>query len=220
LAGVLCVEVLQSLLALAHVGTGRHWLTPMRKDVLEDAASQFVACTAGSSGMARLETFSTHRAALSSAIWRCRSRISARRATSEREMPSMAACSSAHAYRSGLTRTAITGCSCASFSDIGVAFRSYERCLSYKCVLRPAARHERAPDCPLHRAAALRRRVRFFAQVWMVRPFRHGVVTARRSGRPKMATAGRRWPTEREWPSWPSSKMPNNNNNNKFKTLT
>src|SRR5262245_4361284 len=175
LAGVLCVEVLQSLLALAHVGTGRHWLTPMRKDVLEDAASQFVACTAGSSGMARLETFSTHRAALSSAIWRCRSRISARRATSEREMPSMAACSSAHAYRSGLTRTAITGCSCASFSDIGVAFRSYERCLSYKCVLRPAARHERAPDCPLHRAAALRRRVRFFAQVWMVRPFRHGV---------------------------------------------
>src|SRR5262245_8646177 len=32
----------------------------MRKDVLEDAASQFVACTAGSSGMTRLETFSTH----------------------------------------------------------------------------------------------------------------------------------------------------------------
>src|SRR5262249_18066930 len=147
----------------------------MRKDVLEDAASQFVACTAGSSGMTRLETFPTHQAALSSASWRCRSRISARRATSDREMPSIAACSSAHAYRSGLTRTAITGCSCASFSDIGVAFRSYERCLSYKCVLRPAARHERAPDCPLHRAAALRRRVRFFTQVWMVRPFRHGV---------------------------------------------
>src|SRR5262249_47734128 len=38
-----------------------------------------------------------------------------------------------------------------------------------------AARHERAPDCPLHRPAALRRRVRFFAQVWMVWPFRHGV---------------------------------------------
>src|SRR5262249_29362522 len=38
-----------------------------------------------------------------------------------------------------------------------------------------AARHEHAPDCPLHRPAALRRRVRFFAQVWMVRPFRHGV---------------------------------------------
>src|SRR5262245_65864562 len=32
----------------------------MRKDVLEDAASQFVACTAGSSGMTRLETFPTH----------------------------------------------------------------------------------------------------------------------------------------------------------------
>src|SRR5262245_53074231 len=60
LAGVLCVEVLQGLLALAHVGTGRHWLTPMRKDVLEDAASQFVACAAGSSGMTRLETFPTH----------------------------------------------------------------------------------------------------------------------------------------------------------------
>jgi len=64
LAGVLCVEVLQGFLALAHVGTGRHWLTPMRKDVLEDAASQFVACTAGSSGMTRLETFPTHQAAL------------------------------------------------------------------------------------------------------------------------------------------------------------
>src|SRR5262249_12673125 len=122
LAGVLCVEVLQGLLALAHVGTGRHWLTPMRKDVLEDAASQFVACTAGSSGMTRLETFPTHQAALSSASWRCLSRIRARRATSDREMPSIAACSSAHAYRSGLTRTAITGCSCASFSDIGVPF--------------------------------------------------------------------------------------------------
>src|SRR5262249_20572471 len=141
LAGVLCVEVLQSLLALAHVGTGRHWLTPVRKDVLEDAASQFVACTAGSSGMPRLETFPTHQAALSSASWRCRSRISARRSTSEREMPSMAACSSAHAYRSGLTRTAITGCSCASFSDIGVASRSYKRCLNYKYTLgrRPSA---------------------------------------------------------------------------------
>src|SRR5262249_31664771 len=136
LAGVPCVEILQGLLALAHVGTERHWLTPMRKDVLEDAASQFVACTAGSSGMTRLETFPTHQAALSSASWRCRSRIRARRATSEREMPSMAACSSAHAYRSGLTRTAITGCSCASFSDIGVAFRSYKRCLSYKCILQ------------------------------------------------------------------------------------
>src|SRR5262249_19911597 len=156
LTGVPCVEVLQGLLALAHVGTGRHWLTPMRKDVLEDAASQFVACTAGSSGMTRLETFPTHltpfvpvavraplprlasemlRPPLSSANWCCRSRISARRATSDREMPSMAACSSAHAYRSGLTRTAITGCSCASFSDIGVALRSYKRCLSYKCIL-------------------------------------------------------------------------------------
>src|SRR5262245_3226740 len=101
---------LQGLLALAHVGTGRHWLTPMRKDVLEDAASQFVAGAAGSSGMTGLETFPTHRAALSSASWCCLSRISARRATSEREMPSMAACSSAHAYRSGLTRTAIMRC--------------------------------------------------------------------------------------------------------------
>src|SRR5262245_47221116 len=145
LAGVLCVEVLQSLLALAHVGTERHWLTPMRKDVLEDAASQFVACTAGSSGMPRLETFPTHQAALSSACWRCLSRIRARRATSDREMPSIAACSSAHAYRSGLTRTAITGCSCASFSDIGVAFRSYKRCLSYKCILYSVAVSSRAP---------------------------------------------------------------------------
>src|SRR4029450_9997231 len=100
LAGVLCVEVLQSLLALAHVGTGRHWLTPMRKDVLEDPASQFVACPAGSSGMTRLETFPTH-LALSSASWRCRSRISARRATSEREMPSMLACSSAQRVQIG-----------------------------------------------------------------------------------------------------------------------
>src|SRR5262249_34517796 len=38
-----------------------------------------------------------------------------------------------------------------------------------------ATRHEHAPDCPLHRPAALRRRVRFFAQVWMVWPFRHDV---------------------------------------------
>jgi len=38
-----------------------------------------------------------------------------------------------------------------------------------------AARHEHAPDCPLHRPTALRRRVRFFAQVWMVLPFCHGV---------------------------------------------
>src|SRR5262245_8181827 len=38
-----------------------------------------------------------------------------------------------------------------------------------------AARHEHAPDCPLHRPAALRRRVRFFAQVWMMWPFRHSV---------------------------------------------
>src|SRR5262245_12040160 len=51
---------LQSLLALAHVGTGRHRLAPMRKDVLEDAASQLVACSAGSSGMPGLETYSTH----------------------------------------------------------------------------------------------------------------------------------------------------------------
>src|SRR5262245_65529643 len=43
LAGVLCVEVLQSLLALAHVGTGHYWLTPMRNNVHEDAASQSVA---------------------------------------------------------------------------------------------------------------------------------------------------------------------------------
>src|SRR5262245_8361282 len=55
-----CVEALQGLLALADVGTGRHWLTPMRKNVLEDAASQFVACTARSSGMTRLEPFPTH----------------------------------------------------------------------------------------------------------------------------------------------------------------
>src|SRR5262249_25678850 len=152
LAGVPCVEVLQGLLALAYVGTGHHWLAPMRKNVVEDAASQFVACTAGSSGMPRLETFPTHQAALSSASWRCRSRISARRSTSEREMPSMAACSSAHAYRSGLTRTAITGCSCASFSDIGVAFRSYKRCLSYKCILlrQSTERNDKPPTGYLH----------------------------------------------------------------------
>src|SRR5262249_44985606 len=47
---------------------------------------------------------------------------------------------------------------------------------------RGAARHERAPDCPLHRPAALRRRVRFFAQVWMVWPFRHGVAFTRSAG--------------------------------------
>jgi hypothetical protein len=34
----------------------------------------------------------------------------------------------------------------------------------------------------------------------------------------KMATQGGRWPTERGWPCWPSSKM--FNNNNMFKTLT
>src|SRR5262245_16242546 len=134
LAGVLCVEVLQSLLALAPAGAGRHWLAPVRKDVLEDAAGQFVARAAGSSGMPGLETFPTHQEILSSACWRCLSRIRARRATSDREMPSRAACSSAHAYRSGLTRTAITGCSCAS-SFIGVAFCGYKECLGYKCIL-------------------------------------------------------------------------------------
>src|SRR5262249_54546632 len=79
------MEGWQGLLALAPVGTRNHWLTPMRENVLEDAAGQFVARPAGSSGMTRLETFPTH-LALSSARWRCRSRISARRATSEREM--------------------------------------------------------------------------------------------------------------------------------------
>src|SRR5262249_21226685 len=144
LRGILEVGALQGLLALAHAGAGRHWLAPVRKDVLEDAAGQFVARAAGSSGMPRLETFPTHRAALSSACWRCLSRIRARRATSEREMPSIAACSSAHAYRSGLTRTAITGCSCAS-SFIDVAFRGCKRCLSYKCILRQSTERNGKP---------------------------------------------------------------------------
>jgi hypothetical protein len=63
-------------------------------------------------------------------------------------MPSMAACSSAHAYRSGLTRTAITGCSCASFSDIGVALRSYKECLSYECIPSPRPRSTERNEKP------------------------------------------------------------------------
>src|SRR5262249_24471928 len=59
-----CVEALQGLLDLAHGGTGRHWLTPVRQDVLEDAANQFDACAAASSGMTGLATFSPHLVAL------------------------------------------------------------------------------------------------------------------------------------------------------------